>query len=120
MIGFDDTSSDWYGKFYLKFHEFNNIYSVPTFVKPCGATNVETIGWALSHLTKLKEETEFLLPVPGGLANIETTNFSNAVQELWKPYSNLGVSMIMANKAQETIFHVFEDEYEYQLYIDKI
>ena len=105
---------------FKKLNKFNHIYSVPNFVKPCCLIEDEIIKWALEHLSDFSDETNFLLPVQNYLANIEVRSFSHAVQELWRPYSNIGVSITMANKNKKKIFHVFEDEYEYQLYIDEI
>ena len=120
LINFEETDSVWYREFYTKLNKFNHIYSVPNFVKPCCLIEDEIIKWALEHLSDFSDETNFLLPVQNYLANIEVRRFSLAVQELWRPYSNIGVSITMANKNKKKIFHVFEDEYEYQLYIDEI
>lgn len=120
LIGFEEIDSIWYSRFYEQLNKFNCIYSTPNFTKTCCLMENEMIKWALEHLSDFNDETKFLLPVQGYLANIEVRSFSGAIQELWRPYSNIGVSITMASKDKKKIFHVFEDEYEYQLYIDEI
>lgn len=86
-------------------------------VKPCGLTDKEMIAWAYENLTAFHEETEFLLPVYDCLANVVVKSFSKAIYELWRPDANIGVNVIMASKKQKKIFHIFEEEYEYQIYL---
>ena len=116
FLDFEKQESVWYQKFFIEFHKFNHIDSVPNMVKPCGLADKEMIAWAYENLTAFHEETEFLLPVYDCLANVVVKSFSKEIYELWRPDANIGVNVIMAKKKKKKIFHIFEEEYEYQIY----
>lgn len=83
-------------------------------------TENETIKWALEYLAVFNNETEFLLPINNCLANITVKSFEKALSELWKSESNLGVNIAMASKNKKMMFHIFESEYEYEIYMSKL
>ena len=120
FINFECENSIWYKKFYNEWKKYNNIYRIPDVVKPLSLTKNEIIVWLLEYLAVFNEETEFLIPVNDRLANINVKSFEKAISELWKPYFNLGVDIIMASKKQKKMFHIFETEYEYEIYISTL
>ena len=52
----------------------------------------------------------------GYLAYVEIESMENAFKELWEP----GLSISFANKSTGKFVHIFEAEYEYQLYITNL
>ena len=115
FIGFEDHHSPWYHGFYDKMHSFNSIYSVPQFTRPYGPMDEETIQWVLGHLRPFQEETAFLWPVVGELANVEVTSFSDTMRELLT--SGTVLCWFMASKRKGKIFHIFDHEYERELFL---
>ena len=49
----------------------------------------------------------------GYLACVEIKDLESTLYEFWEP----GLSLFFANKEIGKLFHIFEAEYEYQLYI---
>lgn len=120
FIDLEEENSIWHKKFYSELRRYNNIYSIPDITKPLVLTENEIIQWILSFLTMFHEEMEFLLPVNNRLANVTVKSFETAFSELWKSDANLGVNITMASKKQKMIFHIFEAEYEYEIYINAL
>lgn len=120
FIDFEYENSVWYKKFYNELKKYNNIYSIHDITKPLSLTKNEIMVFLLEYLAVFNDETEFLIPVIDRLANVKVESFEKAISELWKPYSNLGVDIVMASKKQKKMFHIFETEYEYEIYISTL
>ena len=116
LVDFEKCGSVWCQAFYQKFQKWNSIYSIPNFVIPCGLLEDEIRKRVLEYLGEFKHETKFLFPFDGSLVNIEVSNFSDTIQELWIH----GVDIIMASKHKEKMFHIFEAEYEYHCYLERL
>lgn len=115
LIEFESPWSIWVKRFYKAFEKINLINAVPNFTKPCGASSYENIIWVLDHLSFLENETHYLIPVKlhGYLANVEIDSMDCTLNEFWEP----GLNFTVASKRTKKLIHVFEAEYEYQLYI---
>jgi hypothetical protein len=115
LLDFEPAGSIWLDLFYKAFEKINSYEATPNFTKQCGAGLRENIMWVLDHLTILRDETCYLIPVKqhGYLANVEIDSMANTLNEFWEP----GLNITIANKASKKLIHIFEAEYEYQLYI---
>jgi len=115
LLDFESSGSIWLELFYKAFEKINSYEATPNFTKQCGAGSCENIIWVLDHLTILRDETCYLIPVKqhGYLANVEIDSMVNTLNEFWEP----GLNITIANKALKKLIHIFEAEYEYQLYI---
>jgi len=115
LLNFEPLDSVWIDKFYRAFEIVNTIDAIPYSVKPCRGDRKENVLWALRHLAFLCDHTHYLFPTKqhSYLANVEIKNLENTLYEFWEP----GLNFTLANKEIKKFVHIFEAEYEYQLYI---
>ena len=118
LLNFEPPDSIWIEKFYRACETVNSFNSVPHSAKPCGINRREAVAWVLDQLSFLYGYSQYLISVRqhGYLACVEIKDLESTLYEFWEP----GLSLFFANKEIGKLFHIFEAEYEYQLYIAEI
>ena len=115
LLNFEPPDSIWIEKFYRACETVNSFNSVPHSAKPCGINRKEAVAWVLDQLSFLYGYSQYLISVRqhGYLACVEIKDLESTLYEFWEP----GLSLFFANKEIGKLFHIFEAEYEYQLYV---
>ncbi|WP_433958696.1 hypothetical protein [Cytobacillus horneckiae] len=121
LINFEEYDSPWLELFESKLKAFRRIDSKPTYIKPIGDIENNTLLWIENSLSFFKEKKEWFIVVPKCSepvwANVQVLDYTKAIEELWN--TSESNSFLIADKSTGTVVQIFFEEKCYEIHVGK-